>query len=192
MEHLNRTDRSRTQILDAAERLFREHGFGKTSVDDIAVMAGLTRKTVYNHFENKELLGRKLIERVEAAPAALYQARLDADEPAHAILSKVLNDSAHWCVANPGLAHLALAPEQRPTVEPPTDRPSFQGLVRDVLHHGQRQGVIRTDKEASHLALFVLAIYGQAMLSALAEPQPCVPDLDTLIALVFEGIAEKC
>ncbi|QBY02561.1 TetR/AcrR family transcriptional regulator [Rhodophyticola sp. CCM32] len=189
MEHLTRTARSRTQILDAAEQLFRERGFGKTSVDDVAVLAGLTRKTVYNHFENKELLGRKLIERVEAAPAALYQARLDADEPARAILSKVLSDSAQWCVANPGLAHLALAPEQRPTVEPPADRPSFQGLVRDVLRHGQKQSVVRSDKEASDLALFVLAIYSQAMLSALAETKPCIPDLDNLIALVFEGIA---
>lgn len=83
-------------------------------------------------------------------------------------LETVLLDSAGWCLANPSLAKLALAPAERPSLEPPADRPSFQLLVRDILVLGQAQGKIRADEDPNFMALVLLGIYGQAMLSALA------------------------
>lgn len=188
MERPDRIERSRAQILDAAERLFREKGYADCTVGDIAARAGMSRKTVYNLFENKELVARRLIERIEAAPDDLYRARMNAGEAALDILKKILSDSAQWCVANPSLAQLALTPSQRPDLRPPSDRPSFQGLVRDVLAHGRGQGVIRRDEDVDLMALVVLGVYGQAMLSALAKPEPTVPDIGRLVELVVEGV----
>jgi TetR/AcrR family transcriptional repressor of mexJK operon len=51
----------RQAILDAAARLFLEQGFERTTVDAIAARAGVSKLTVYSHFEGKEGLFRALI-----------------------------------------------------------------------------------------------------------------------------------
>ncbi len=185
-----RIDRSRTLILDAAATAFEHLGFAGASVEEIARRAGLTRKTVYNLFKSKEEVALALIARVEAGPAPLYQARMAANEDALDLLKRVLADSAGWCLANPSLARLALAPAQRPNLAPPPDRPSFQGLVRDVLVLGQAQGVIRTDEDADFMSLVVLGIYAQAMLTALAGGDFAADQIGRLVGIIVQGIGK--
>ncbi|MBB2943392.1 AcrR family transcriptional regulator [Actinoplanes lutulentus] len=48
------SSRRYSQLLDVAERLFVEQGFGSVSMDDIARAADVTRPVVYNHFQTKE------------------------------------------------------------------------------------------------------------------------------------------
>ena len=54
-----RKDRSRLkrrQIIEAAGDLFLGTGYGTTSVDAIAAKAGVSKRTVYAHFDSKEAL----------------------------------------------------------------------------------------------------------------------------------------
>ncbi|WP_066468800.1 TetR/AcrR family transcriptional regulator [Bosea sp. WAO] len=185
-----RTERSRLLILDAANAAFREMGFPATSVEAIANRAGLTRKTVYNLFASKDEIASQLIARVEANDAP-YRDRMKAGEGVLHLLEGVLLDSAYWCLANPSLAKLALAPAERPALEPPPDRPSFQRLVRDILVLGQSQGVIRRDDDPNFMALVLLGIYGQAMLSVLAGRRFAEDEIRRLIRIVVEGIGER-
>jgi TetR/AcrR family transcriptional regulator of autoinduction and epiphytic fitness len=187
MSPLKRTERSRNLILLAADKAFRELGFANTSVEEIATRAGLTRKTVYNLFSSKEDIALRLIAQVEAGDG-MYRARMNANEDVLVLLEKVFLDSAGWCLANPSLVRLALAPAQRPSLEPPADRPSFQRLVRDLLVLGQRQGVIRTDDDPNFMALVLLGIYGQAMLTALSGGPFNADGIRHLIHIVIEGI----
>ena len=182
-----RTDRSRLLILEAADAAFRAQGFAATSMEDIARRAGLTRKTVYNLFSSKEEIALRLIARVEAGDA-VYRGRMAAGEDVFALIEQVLVDSAGWCLANPSLARLALAPAERPSLAPPADRPSFQGLVRDLLRLGQTQGRIRTDDDADFMALVLLAVYGQAMLSALSTGTISSGEICRIVRIVVEGI----
>lgn len=152
--------------------------------------AGLTRKTVYNLFASKDDIALQLIARVEANDAP-YRDRMAAGEDALRLLEHLFLDSAGWCLANPSLAKLALAPVERPSLEPPPDRPSFQRLVRDILILGQRQGVIRKDDDPNFMALVLLGIYGQAMLSALAGGQFTEDEIRHFIRIVVEGIGER-
>ncbi len=52
----------RNAILDAAERVFAEHGFHVARIQDVAKEARIAVGTVYNHFEQKEDLLRGLLE----------------------------------------------------------------------------------------------------------------------------------
>lgn len=187
---MKRTDRSRILILDAADAAFREKGFAVASVEEIAMRAGLTRKTVYNLFASKDDIASQLIARVEANDAP-YRDRMEAGEDVLPLLEGVLLDSARWCLANPSLAKLVLAPAERPSLEPPPDRPSFQRLVRDILILGQRQGVIRKDDDPNFMALVLLGIYGQAMLSALTGGQFSEGQIRHIIRIVVEGIGDR-
>lgn len=46
----------RAAILEAAKRLFPQHGFEGTSMDAVAAEAGVSKLTVYSHFGGKEAL----------------------------------------------------------------------------------------------------------------------------------------
>ncbi|GGF12609.1 hypothetical protein GCM10011611_17800 [Aliidongia dinghuensis] len=55
---------SREAIVEAAERLFLERGFGTVSMDDLAEAAGVVRRTLYNQFTSKEEIFREMLLRV--------------------------------------------------------------------------------------------------------------------------------
>ena len=61
MNQEQRSERSRTHILEAALKLFSHHGYGATSVRDIAEAAGLSKGNVYHHFSDKETIFRELL-----------------------------------------------------------------------------------------------------------------------------------
>lgn len=50
------TDRKRSAILAAAAEQFRVHGYEAASMDAIAALAEVSKRTVYNHFTSKEEL----------------------------------------------------------------------------------------------------------------------------------------
>lgn len=58
--------RRRRQLLDVALRLFAEHGYHDTSMNDIARQAGVTKPVLYQHFTSKRELFAELLEEVGA------------------------------------------------------------------------------------------------------------------------------
>lgn len=52
----------RRDIIDAASRLFRDGGYHGTSMDALAQAAGVSKATLYSHFDDKAALYRALIE----------------------------------------------------------------------------------------------------------------------------------
>lgn len=69
---------TRSQVLDAAERVFSEKGVTNTSLNEIALAAGVTRGAIYWHFRNKYELIEALLERVKL-PLDDMLAAQDAD-----------------------------------------------------------------------------------------------------------------
>ncbi len=62
-------------VLDAAGKLFREHGFQKTTLDDIALALGVTKPFIYTYFKNKQTI---LVELFDNAYVALYEVLMEA------------------------------------------------------------------------------------------------------------------
>ena len=55
---------SREAIIEAAEGLFLERGFGSVSMDELAGAAGVARRTLYNQFASKEEIFREMLLKV--------------------------------------------------------------------------------------------------------------------------------
>jgi TetR/AcrR family transcriptional regulator, mexJK operon transcriptional repressor len=73
-----RINRSRAQIISAAEKVFLQHGFLGTNMDMVAATAGVSKQTVYAHFKSKEAL---FIEVVQAMTgAASHAIREDVED----------------------------------------------------------------------------------------------------------------
>ncbi len=51
----------RAQILNLAKKRFERFGFNKTTVDEIAKDAGISKRTLYQEFENKEKILEELL-----------------------------------------------------------------------------------------------------------------------------------
>jgi TetR/AcrR family transcriptional regulator, acrAB operon repressor len=67
MQQEQRSQRSRTQILEAALDLFSSQGYRGTSVREIAERAKLSTGNVYHHFPDKEKIFRTLLDDYWAA-----------------------------------------------------------------------------------------------------------------------------
>jgi len=57
-------EETRSRILDAAERVFSEDGVSRTSLEDVAQAAGVTRGAIYWHFKDKSDLFAAMVNRV--------------------------------------------------------------------------------------------------------------------------------
>jgi TetR/AcrR family transcriptional regulator, regulator of autoinduction and epiphytic fitness len=113
------TDRKRQAILAAAADQFRAHGFEGSSVDRIAALAGVSKRTVYNHFPSKDELFTEtivqLFHRSAGAPDFSYR----ADRSLRAQLEEFLTlkmrsmaDPDFLGLARVGIAEAIRAPER--------------------------------------------------------------------------------
>lgn len=94
----------RDAILDAAWEVFLRSGYGRTSMDEIAAAAGVSKRTVYDRFASKERLFVAIVERRRDELLRLVdEAVLDERDP-----ERSLGDFA--------AAHLAMA-MSRPVLE---------------------------------------------------------------------------
>ena len=64
-------EHTHTALLDAAEQVFYEHGVAQTTLNDIAIAAGMTRGAIYWHFKDKTALLQALFDRAMLPMEAL-------------------------------------------------------------------------------------------------------------------------
>lgn len=86
------TDRKREAIIQAAISEFRAHGFEITSMDKIAATAGVSKRTVYNHFPSKEELFAEILNQLWARIIAEPSVSYDREQPLHEQLRLMLRE----------------------------------------------------------------------------------------------------
>jgi len=86
------TDQKRMQILDAAEELFHSTGVEHTSMDQLALEAKVSKRTVYNHFATKDLLFQAILQRMFDKLSHGNLVRFDASIPVAQQLRKIAED----------------------------------------------------------------------------------------------------
>lgn len=64
---------TRKKIQDAAYRLLYRRGFARVSMDDIADAAGVTKRSLYYHFDSKDDLVRAVLEEQQAQALAMFE-----------------------------------------------------------------------------------------------------------------------
>jgi AcrR family transcriptional regulator len=90
------------QILDGARRVFLAEGFDGASMNDIARAAGVSKGTIYFHFDSKEALFEALI-RAERQQQAEQCCDFDEDSPDIAAVLTELGRTLLTMMMNPEL-----------------------------------------------------------------------------------------
>jgi len=86
------TDRKREAIIQAAIAEFRAHGFEITSMDKIAATAGVSKRTVYNHFPSKEELFADILNQLWARIIAEPSVSYNREQPLSEQLRQMLRE----------------------------------------------------------------------------------------------------
>lgn len=113
------TDRKRQAIIHAAINEFRANGFEITSMDKIAATAGVSKRTVYNHFPSKEELFAEILNqlwtRVTAEQETAYRPDLPLREQLRGLLMaklQMLGDDNFLDLARVAIAATIHSPER--------------------------------------------------------------------------------
>lgn len=172
-------EHTRDKILDAAELMFLEHGYGKTSLEMIARAGGVTRGAIYWHFADKVSVFKAMLQRVKLPMVRMFEQKCpeDADplqvlhEMCLASVSQLFADERHYrvhailltrCEQVGDLADLhqhdlALHEQIRQRCE-------------NLFEQAQQQGLVAADLNIP-LAVFALKAYVMGLyLSILREP----------------------
>jgi len=154
-------DRTRLDILDAAQQEFIEHGLTGARVDAIAARTNTVKRMIYYYFGSKEGLYVAVLER---AYAQIRDAEQELDlaglDPVSAI-TRLVDFTFDYQEANPGFsrlvsienihngAHMAGSAAIRALNRAVVD------MLGDIVARGQADGVFRTGVDAVDLHMLI-------------------------------------
>ena len=121
---------TREQLLDAAERVFRDRGVTRTSLAEVAAEAGLTRGAVYWHFRDKADLFAALCQRATSPMDTL------ADRAGEATGGSPIETLRSLCVD--ALAHLTGDPRTQAVFEIMFHRSELAGELACIAERHDR------------------------------------------------------
>jgi TetR/AcrR family transcriptional regulator len=181
------------RILDAAYQCFTRHGVRKTTMDDIAAAAGMSRPAVYQYVRNKEDAFRRLAERIfgraldrareaAAGPGTLTQ-RLDRILAVKlAVTQGLVRESPH--------AGELLGENSRIAAD--LDRAFMDEMVRlltgTIIGAAAEAGLALTDENAREVAELALALT-RGLEADLSDPDRPRERLRNGVALLVAGLA---
>jgi AcrR family transcriptional regulator len=143
-----------THVLEIALTVFVRHGFRKTSIEDIAKAAGISRQGIYLHFKNKDeifsaSIQKRLDDGLQAANRILDDDRLTLEE-------KLLKALDEWFGRHVGLLDPAsdlVAQCQRVLGDAVgKSRSSFQKKLEKVILARSARKTKGADKRAATIA----------------------------------------
>ena len=161
-----RGDAKRRAVVQAATRAFVSQGYEATSMDAIAADAGVSKRTVYNHFPGKRDLFRAVVAGLYEGLNVAESDRLPPDQPPETVLPAFTREL---------LTHMR--------------RPEVKGLLRLVIAEHQRFPDLAEDylKEGKSRAVALLETY---IASQHARGRLNAPNPATVASQYLGGIKE--
>lgn len=190
---------SRLRLLEAAARVFAEHGYEKSTVDDVVAAAGLSKGTFYWNFPSKEELLfslldewidrplREVIGLLKAAPIEVDMAGVASEAFGASVRRRrqtALLAGEYWLLA---------AREPRLRARYARRQAELREALADALEaRAESLGAPEFGTPADEVATAFLALMQGLTLTSLVDPT-AVPDhlLGQTIGLVYAGLVSQ-
>jgi AcrR family transcriptional regulator len=187
------SEQTRLKLMEAGTRMFAQHGFAYSTLDDIARCAGLSRGAVYWHFKGKGDLLQSIL---NAAVLPLEKFFVACNDSANGFerFSRALSDTLN-VQRHRDLCTILLKDSEVGTPECPVvvrwrvARQNLRAQLTLLLDaHGPLSPACSQGQRDALAHLMVLSITG-LIIESLHTPQPCEelpgPFVQTLQALVY-------
>jgi AcrR family transcriptional regulator len=150
-------------LLESAKSLFDERGYEKTTVDEIAERAVISKFTFYSYFQSKEELLDELHHRGLTKALSLAEDLLQQGASVSEILLHQTSAMAEWYEQNRELAIVLLNQRRLPLLFKTESNSCFLSLV-SLIKRGQDAGELSTSTTAEDIAKYAyLFTFGEKM-----------------------------
>ena len=186
----------KTQIIDAAARLFSEKGFHRTTTRDIAEAADISEGTLYNYIESKNDLLLDIMDMLDDLPSdtdqfdqvvvedgreflvALMKGRRETIDQHNPMLKSVLSE----ILVNPELRQRYFDEQVSPGIA------LISQYLQNLLDNGQFRQInvsyMSRTLVALMIGLYVLEVLGESMIHANWDELS-----QTIASLLIDGVA---
>lgn len=163
-----RPEKARNRIIAHADRVFRERGFRKVTVEELCADLGMSKRTFYRHFPDRDaLVVAVVVERIEGYVPAILE-NLTSTGPVDGILKKHFDLLIHNVLSNVSTQMMVdiqvLMPELWDRID--QFRAGAVGIITELLYRGQQEGSIRPDLDPTVAGKLI-----QGILTNVAHPR---------------------
>lgn len=167
-----RSEQTRPQILDAAERHFAVGGFSATRLEDIADDVGIRRAAIFYHFRDKRALYETVLKHHAEGLLGRIQQELARPVPLPDRIEAAVLAWVDYIAEHPAVARLMLRLAASASTENQRATDELAGPLLDLLDRvfteGERTGVMRpVTRNAMH---FVSTVSGATVFFVAAMP----------------------
>jgi AcrR family transcriptional regulator len=155
------TTERRHQIVESAAELFDAHGYGNTSMEDVALSVSIAKPTLYHYFRSKEEILQSIHEEFIQLLIDKYMERVGTGLEPEGLVLGAMKDIFSLMVTHRGYVrvffehHRELPPEAKRYVS--AQRDAYESLVQSAIAAGQARGTFTT---ATDTKLITLAVFG--------------------------------
>lgn len=183
----------RQQILRAARKLFVARGYERTTVDEIAETADVSKATFFNYFSAKSTLLVELAAEVEERFQRLIDYERKRDCSTQERLVGFFAVSAQLILQTEDFTRSLLLEASSGFLRPAEQPERLSKMLRsleELLREGVAHGDVRTDYPIDLIVQMVAGAYNQVLLSWLADSQyPLQDQLKGAAMFIGEAIA---
>lgn len=183
---------TKTRILDHAGSLILSQGFARVSVEDITSGLGMSKKTFYRYFDNKDDLIRQIVYRIVGEVERHVDAIISSGDPFVVTLhnlTRFFGKQFHQ-VNTPLLHDLSVhAPDMWRYIQE-FRRKKVHTVWGTLLERGKQEGLVRAEVNSR---LVLLAILG--VVEAIVNPRVLVDEsfsadeaMEGIIGIFFQGV----
>ncbi len=159
----------RDMIVDAAAELFMQQGIKNTSMDDIARATGMSKKTLYTHFDDKEdLLIACIEQRFAESEHIIEQMRHNGSTVLETVMNHYRDHAANINSQSPNLmVELRKYPRAMQTMMAMQEK--HLDTARKFYELGVEQGVFIEGPNYELIARLSMLLSGQPIPSSIAQ-----------------------
>jgi AcrR family transcriptional regulator len=193
-----RAERTRQRILDAAGHCFAANGYAKTTVEEIAIQAGVSKALVYHHFRGKEQILEAVLERtLDDWDAAIHTANWPEGKSVLQGLAEMHRATLQYARGNPLVRALfqndpLVLLDMSGSAAVRSSLEGFRAQLVETIRTGVESGELRPDLDVERSAE-VVRILHLAFIEHLLNPQWIDASDERLIEasldVLFRGLA---
>lgn len=184
--------RLKKSIVAAADELFQAHGFAAVTMEQIAAVADVSKRTLYKYFPAKEAVLAHLLEVELARDLAGLGERIDANAAFRDNVWAVLSESAAWCARHPDyllpyIRYKFLSFDPNAGTHAADDGDMLQAWAA-LIAMAQQRGELDPARPALELAFYFHYLYLGALMRWLTDPRLDLQhEFATVVRLFVDG-----